>query len=170
MYKIMTKLHTAAENIYAFYMVTNDNGEVIEYSVATPEEAAEQALEILKQVGYADLRIIDDKSYYMDLIYGVKPLPIVNKYVLAVKGPGEITIDPETIEDIEENATVQVKVKFTTPVEAFHLIIDDKEYKTGMPKWITYQSLTEAEGILTFSGITRDHVVEIEIDDHIYNI
>ena len=170
MYKIMTKLHTAAENIYAFYMVTNDNGEVIEYSVATPEEAAEQALEILKQVGYADLRIVDDKSYYMDLIYGVKPLPIVNKYTLTVKGPGEITIDPETMEDIEENATVQVKVKFATPVEAFHLIIDEKEYKTGMPKWITYQSLTETEGILTFSGITRDHVVEIEIDDHIYNI
>lgn len=70
MYKIMTKLHTSAENIYAFYMVTNDKEEIVEYSVETPEEAAEQALEILKQVGYADLRIVDDKSYYLDLIYG----------------------------------------------------------------------------------------------------
>ncbi len=170
MYKIMTKLHTAAENIYAFYMVTNDNGEVVEYSVATPEEAAEQALEILKQVGYADLRIVDDKSYYMDLIYGVKPLPVVNKYTLTIKGPGEITIDSETIEDIEENATVQVKIKFTAPVESFHLIIDEKEYKTGLPNWINYQSLNDNEGILTFTGITRDHIIEIEIDNYIYSV
>ena len=51
-----------------------------------------------------------------------------------------------------------------------YYIIDDKEYKTGMPKWITYQSLTDTEGILTFSGITRDHIIEIEIDNYIYSI
>lgn len=170
MYKIMTKLHTAAENIYAFYMVTNDNGEVIEYSVATPEEAAEQALEILKQVGYADLRIVDDKSYYLDLIYGKKPEPKVNRYTLKVSGPESLTVDPELTENIEENSTVQVKLSFATPVESFHLIIDEKEYKTGLPKWINYQSLNDNEGILTFTGITRDHIIEIEIDNYIYSV
>lgn len=170
MYKIMTKLHTSAENIFAFYMVSNDNNEITEYAVATPEEAAEQALEILKQVGYADLRIVDDKSYYLDLIYGNRPEPKVNKYTLKVSGPESLTIDPEPIEDIEENSTVQVKLTFANPVESFHLIIDDKEYKTGLPKWVNYQSLSDEEGILTFTGITRDHIVEIEIDNYIYSV
>ena len=33
MYKIMTKLHTAAENIFGFYMVENDKEEKVEYQV-----------------------------------------------------------------------------------------------------------------------------------------
>lgn len=164
----MTRLHTAAENIYAFYMVTNDKGEIVEYSVGSPEEAAEQALEVLKEVGYADLRIVDDKSYYLDLIYGNKPLPAPNKYILKFEKTEGVEIEKEIIEDIEENATVRVKLTFTEAVQAFHLIIDGKEYKTGMPKWITYSALKDTEGILVLSGITRDHDIEIKLDKELY--
>lgn len=170
MYKIMTKLHTSAENIYAFYMVTNDKEEIVEYSVETPEEAAEQALEILKQVGYADLRIVDDKSYYLDLIYGKKPEPVENTYTLEIKCPAGMTADPSFIDEIKENATVQSTIEFDSSIISFHLIIDGKEYKTGLPKWISYESLSDTKGVFTFSGITRDHVIEIEVDEYIYSI
>ena len=61
MYKIMTKLHTSRENVFAFHMVVNDKDEKVEYAVNTPEEAAITALKLLGRVGYEDLRIVDDK-------------------------------------------------------------------------------------------------------------
>ena len=75
MYKVMTKLHTMRENVYAFHMITNEKGEKVEYEAETPEEAAETAISLLGRVGYEDLRIVDDKSYYIDLIYGKRPQP-----------------------------------------------------------------------------------------------
>ena len=49
-------------------MVVNDKDEKVEYAVNTPEEAAATALKLLGRVGYEDLRIVDDKSYYLDLL------------------------------------------------------------------------------------------------------
>lgn len=164
MYKIMTKLHTTADNIFAFYMIKNDNDALVEYSVNTTEEAAKQAMELLKEVGYSDLRIIDDQSYYLDLIYGKKPEPAENLYVLSFVEKEGVIITPNKITDIKENSTVQVDIEFTEPVESFHLIIDEKEYKTGLPNWIKYEDLEEQKGILYFTGITRDHLIEIVID------
>lgn len=164
MYKIMTKLHTSADNIFAFYMIKNDNDALVEYSVNTAEEAAKQAMELLKEVGYSDLRIIDDQSYYLDLIYGKKPEPSENLYVLNFIEKEGVTITPNKVTDIKENSTVQVNIEFTEPIESFHLIIDEKEYKTGLPNWIKYEDLEEQKGVLYFTGITRDHLIEIVID------
>jgi len=164
MYKIMTKLHTSRENVFAFHMITNDQDEIVEYGVATPEEAATTALELLGKVGYEDLRIVDDKSYYLDLIYGKKPIPEPNLYVLSYENIKGYTPDKEKIENIEEGATVSSLITFDNPTEAFHLIVDGKEYKTGNPAWIDYEVLSETEVKIIYSGITRDHVVEIIID------
>jgi len=165
MYKIMTKLHTSRENVFAFHMVTNDRDEIVEYGVLTPEEAAITALELLGRVGYEDLRIVDDKSYYIELIYGKKPIPEPNLYVLTYENIQGYIPDREKIEDIEEGATVSSLITFDTAVDSFHLIVDDKEYKTGNPAWITFDALSSTEVKITYTGITRDHRVEIVIDD-----
>lgn len=165
MYKIMTKLHTSRENVFAFHMTTNDQGETIEYGVLTPEEAAITALELLGRVGYEDLRIVDDKSYYLDLIYGKKPIPEPNLYVLTYENIEGYTPDAEVIDNIEEGATVSSLITFNGAVTAFHLIVDGKEYKTGNPTWITFEEISDTEVKVTYSGITRDHTVEIVIDE-----
>jgi len=165
MYKIMTKLHTSRENVFAFHMVTNDNDETVEYAVLTPEEAATTALELLGKVGYEDLRIVDDKSYYLDLIYGKKPIPEPNLYVLSYENIEGYAPDAERIENIEEGATVSSLITFGSEVTAFHLIVDGKEYKTGNPAWITFEEISETEVKITYSGITRDHTIEIVIDE-----
>jgi len=165
MYKIMTKLHTFKENVFAFHMCPNDRGEIVEYGVLTPEEAATTALELLGKVGYEDLRIVDDKSYYLELIYGKKPIPEPNLYILEYVNIEGYTPDKVKIEDIEEGATVSSLITFDTAVDSFHLIVDDKEYKTGNPAWITFDVLSDTEVKITYTGITRDHTVEIVIDN-----
>lgn len=166
MYKVMTKLHTGGnKNVFRFHMVTNDLGQTVEYAVNSLDEAAETALELLRKVGYDDLRIVDDKPYYLDLIYGVKPIPEPNLYTLEMICPKEVSAEPMKIEGIEENETVKVKLTWVGKMTAFHLIIDEKEYKTGLPKWISYEEISNTEGYLIFSGITRDHVIEIEVDE-----
>ena len=169
MYKIMTKLHTSRENVFAFHMVANDKDEIVEYGVLTPEEAAATALELLGKVGYEDLRIVDDKSYYLDLIYGKKPIPEPNLYVLTYENIEGYTPDKASIENIEEGATVSSLITFDGVISAFHLIVDGKEYKTGNPAWITFDEISDTEVKITYSGITRDHTVEIIIDDLIVN-
>lgn len=192
MYKIMTKLHTSKENVFGFHMVTNDNEEKVEYQVKTKEEAAETALDLLGRVGYEDLRIVDDQSYYLDLIYGKKPIPEENLYTLTIVGPSvlhaELKYDEPNVisysmgegnsigevintsavlkvEGIKENETVSTRISFDIPVQSFHLVINDKEYKTGLPKWISYEEENKNTGILSFHGITRDYIIEVIIDD-----
>ena len=172
MYKVMTKLHTRKENVFAFHMTTNDQGEIVEYGVLTPEEAAEKALELLGRVGYEDLRVVDDKSYYIDFIYGKKPIPEPNLYKITYVNIEGYTPDAEVIDNIEEGATVSSIITFENPeaMDAFHLIVDDKEYKTGNPKWINYEILSENQVKIIYSGITRDHTVEVIIDTDLFNI
>lgn len=165
MYKVMTKLHTGAKNVFRFHMVTNDEGQTVEFGVTSLEEAAEKALELLRTVGYDDLRIVDDKPYYLDLIYGKKPIPEPNLYTLQMVCPREVSVEPLRIDGILENETVKTKIEWVAPMGAFHLIIDGKEYKTGLPRWISYEEITKTEGILTFTGITRDHVIEVKVDE-----
>lgn len=166
MYKIMTKLHTTRENVFAFHMVYNDNNDLVEYAVNTPEEAAEEALKLLGRVGYEDLRIVNDDPYYLELIRGLKPTPEPNYYTLIVKGEG-VEVYKETTTDIVENSTVTVKVSFDAPVFTFHLIIDGEEYKDGNPDWVSYEEISETQGEYTFTGITSDHEVIIVIDEYI---
>ena len=110
------------------------------------------------------MRIVDDKSYYLDLIYGKKPIPEPNLYVLTYENIAGYTPDAEKIEDIEEGATVSSLITFGGPVNSFHLIVDGKEYKTGNPAWITFEEISETEVKIAYSGITRDHTIEIVID------
>jgi len=165
MYKIMTKLHTMRENVFAFHMTVNDQDEVIEYGVLTPEEAAETAIQLLGKVGYEDLRIVDDKSYYIDLIYGKRPVPEPNLYKIVYENINGYVPELEIIDNIEEGATVSSLITFNAAPESFHLIVDDKEYKTGNPRWINYEIISDTEVKIIYSGITRDHRVEIVIDD-----
>ena len=67
MYKIMTKLHTKAESVYRYYMIRNDQGELVDFETEDREEAAEVALELLRRVGYLDLRVVDEQPYYIDV-------------------------------------------------------------------------------------------------------
>ncbi len=166
MYKIMTKLHTQAGNIYAMHTVTDEDGEAIEYSVETPEEAAETALDLLKKVGYADLRIMDDQSYYLDLIYGIKPEPEEDTYTVTITGPDSLIADPALIEDISFGDTVESVITFSEVPESFHLIIDGEELQTGLPEWISYAEITNLSGTLTFADIEDNHVIEIVVDSY----
>lgn len=167
MYKIMTKLHTTRENVFAFHMVTNDKGETVEYSVTTLEEAADKALELLERIGYADLRIADDQSYYLDLIYGTKPVPEVKTYTVEIICPTGVTATPDLFTEVAENSTVRTQIDFEMPVKSFHLIIDGEEQKAGLPEWIEYNEISLLQGILTFTGITQDHIIEIVVDEEI---
>ena len=167
MYKIMTKLHTMKENVFAFHMVPSDRDPkaTVEYKVATLEEAKEMALTLLGRVGYEDLRIVDDKSYYLDLLWGKKPDPAQNLYRLVFVNNGEgYTADPYNKSDIEEEETVKVLIHFNSKPDSFHLVLDGKEYKTGMPEWISYEEIDDTSCYLYFNGITRDHEIEIIID------
>ena len=67
MYKIMTKLHTQTENVYRYYMIRNGQGKLVEFETEDREEAAEVALELLRQVGYLDLRVVNEEPYYIDV-------------------------------------------------------------------------------------------------------
>lgn len=171
MYKIMTKLHTMRENVFAFHMTTNDKDEIVEYGVLTPEEAADKATELLGKVGYEDLRVVDDKSYYIDFIYGKKPGYEPNLYKITYVNIKNYEPDFEVIDNIEEGATVSSIITFDNPaaVDAFHLIVDEKEYKTGNPKWINYETLSDDQVKITYSGITRDHTVEVIIDEDLFD-
>ena len=110
------------------------------------------------------MRILDDQSYYLDLIYGKKPIPEPNLYVLTYENIEGYEPDLEVIENIEEGATVVSTLIFDKATYQFHLIVDGKEYKTGNPAWINYEVISDVEVKITYSGITRDHTVEVIID------
>ena len=164
MYKILTKLHTATENIYAMHAVEDADGNMIEYTAETGEEAAEVALALLGKIGYEDLRIVDDQSYYLELIYGQKPEPPVEKYTINLITPDGVTCEPTIITDIEYGHNANTNVGFVTPPVSFHLIVDGEETLDGLPEWITYENITNTVGVLYFSNITANHNIEIVVD------
>ena len=67
MYKIMTKMHTKREGIYRFLMVENENKQLVEFETDSRQAAEEMALSLLKKVGYADLRVVNDEPYYLEI-------------------------------------------------------------------------------------------------------
>ena len=100
MYKILTKLHTSTENIYALHTVKDEDDNMIEYEAETGTEAAQEALKLLGQIGYEDLRIVNDESYYLDLIYGQKPEDPEEKYTIQFIYPDGVACEPEIISNI----------------------------------------------------------------------
>lgn len=67
MYRILTKLHTQSPSIYRFYTVVNEQGEIVEYGTNNAEEAVQVVHDILSKVGYADLKIVDDRAFYVNI-------------------------------------------------------------------------------------------------------
>lgn len=165
MYKILTKLHTSTENIYALHTIKDEDGNVIEYEAETGAEAAEEALKLLGRIGYEDLRIMDDQSYYLDLIYGQKPEPPEEKYTIQFIYPEGVACEPEIITDILYNSSVSATIAFTVAPLSFHLIVDGEDMTTGLPDWIVYNSINETVGTLTFVKVTANHTIEIVVDE-----
>ena len=64
--------------------------------------------------------------------------------------------------------SISAKINFNPAIQSFHLVINDKEYKTGLPSWIVYESIDDNSGKITFNGITRDYTIEVIIDDDIF--
>lgn len=67
MYKILTKMHTERDGVYRVYMIEDDKGCLVEYSTDNKDEVVSTALEILKRVGCADLKIVEDCPYYLEI-------------------------------------------------------------------------------------------------------
>ena len=63
MYKILVHLHTQAPGVYRFL---SQGG--LEFGTEDLEEAVIMAKQILKTVGYHDVKIVDDKDYYVKVI------------------------------------------------------------------------------------------------------
>lgn len=62
MYKILTHLHTQSPGVYRFLAAGGE-----EFATEDINEAALIAKEVLKKVGYDDVKIIDDKEYYIEV-------------------------------------------------------------------------------------------------------
>jgi hypothetical protein len=69
MYKILTHLHTQSPGVYRYHRVKNDKGEWVEYQTETLEDAEIEMLEILKNVGSCDIKVITEYPFYLDLHY-----------------------------------------------------------------------------------------------------
>lgn len=63
MYKILTHLHTQSPGVYRFLSAMGE-----EFASESLEETAAVAKEVLKNVGYDDVKIIDDKEFYVKII------------------------------------------------------------------------------------------------------
>ncbi len=62
MYKILTHLHTQSPGIYRFHVVDG-----VEFATENLDEAAAMAKEVLTKIGYDDIKIVDDKDFYIEV-------------------------------------------------------------------------------------------------------
>lgn len=62
MYKILTHLHTQSPGIYRFLMIDD-----VEFATDSLDEAAAMAKQVLTKVGYEDMKIVDDKDFYIEI-------------------------------------------------------------------------------------------------------
>lgn len=190
MYKILTHLHTHSPEVYRFYTV---NGEV--YATDSLDEVAKVSKEILKKIGYKDLKIVDDKDYYVEvtsysneeigtedierleqlldsvgtsnltlsnvgdyeteIVWGKKPEPETPKYKVNFEVPEGITVEPAKVE-VEEGNTASFKLSFEMEEYSFHLVVNEEDFKEGLPQWITYRADIKE---LTINNIHSDLAV-----------
>lgn len=170
MYKIFTKLNTNTNDIYRVCTIQNDNGKTVPYEADTAEKAADKAVTLLGEVGYDNLLIAEDKSYYMDLTYGTKVVVPQETYTLTYNNINFYTVDVNPITSIVSGSSVSSVINFTGNIKRFHLIIDGTNYSDGNPGWISYKEIdTSADYIqsliITYTGITKNHTIEIVIDE-----
>lgn len=190
MYKILTHLHTQSPMVYRFYA---QNG--VEYATDSLDEAKETAKEVLKKIGYKDLKIIDDKDFYIEVasysneeitdreidmleqllenvgtdnlklsnvgdyeievIWGKKPEMETPKYKVSFEVPEDMTVEPVEIE-VEEGNAASFKLSFETEEYSFHLVVNEEDFKEGLPQWIVYKAETKE---LTINDIHSDLAV-----------
>jgi hypothetical protein len=62
MYKILTRLCTRTHDVYRFLTIDGE-----EYATDSLDEVKEKTLEVLDKLGYENVRIVDDKDYYIDI-------------------------------------------------------------------------------------------------------
>ena len=168
MYRILTKLHTVAENIYAMHTIINDEGDRVLYGVETLEEAQDMAKKLLGRVGYEDLKIVNDGPYHIEVKDGVEPEQPQSFYSIEIlmdeENEIECTATPNLIENIVENSSVNTGLVFNGLIPSFHLIINGEESATGLPEWIDFRPLSATTGILYFNGVTDNYTIKIVID------
>ena len=210
MYKIMTKLHTQRDGIYRFLMTENEDGRLVEYTTESREEVEAMTLALLKKVGYADLKIVQDEPYYIEinnvldkevtsgdideaielmkemgyedvdlgddvtydvsLVWGNKPLPEQPKYIVRVEGPVELNYQPIVFEISGTCKQLEVPLSFAKGVKVFHLIVNGESFDKGIPDWIHYKHTSDVVGSLILSNVNQDYNIYIEVDAWIGDI
>lgn len=165
MYKIMTKLHTSNDNVFAYYTVINDQGKRVEYESDNLDTATQKALSILRNIGYGDIRVVDEYLLEPDITK-----PEEGKYMVTITGPEGFIASPSLFDDIEKNSSIVSTFTFPTCIDSFHLVIDGTEFKTGFPSWIDYIEINDRSCEITFNGITQNHNIEVVVDNYIYSI
>lgn len=73
MYKILTHLHTQSPSIHRYHMVQNDKGEWVDYQSDNLDDVEATAIELLKNIGYCDLTVVEEHPFYVDLYYQEDP-------------------------------------------------------------------------------------------------
>lgn len=167
MYKILSKIHTISNDIYEIYTILNDQGEKVEYGVATLEEARDKAKKILCKEGYCDLKIVEDSEYDIDIkdkeVQPAELLYTVN-FAMDEDSKDKCVITPEKIENIKKDASINVGLQFNEIIPSFHFTIDGQDCSAGIPDWITFEPLSATSGILYLNGITQNHNIVMTID------
>lgn len=164
MYRILTKLHTVADNVWAFHTILNEKEEKELYGAETYEEAQSMAEELLGRIGYEDIKIINDGPFYVSVVEGEKPVPEIATYKIEVAEIEGCTITPALVENIEEGGSANIGLTFEGIVPSFHLIINEEEYPEGLPAWIEFKALSATTGILYFNNIDKDYAIQIVVD------
>ena len=164
MYRILTKLHTVADNIWAFHNVLNDKEEKVLYGTDSYDDAQATAESILACVGYEDVKIVNDGPFYVSVVEGEKPVPEVATYKVEMVENERCVFTPTMIEDIKAGSSINIGLTFEEIVPSFHLIINEKEYTDGLPEWITFKALSATTGILYFNDINENYTIEVVID------
>lgn len=164
MYRILTKLHTVADNVWAFHTVLNKEEEKELYGTEAYEDAQAMAEELLGRIGYEDIKIVNDGPFYVSVVEGEKPVPEIPTYKIEMLEVEGCVITPALIENIKEGDSANVGLTFEGIVPSFHLIINEEEYSEGLPSWIEFKALSATTGILYFNNIDKDYLIQIVVD------
>lgn len=170
MYKIMVKLNTQSPNMYQVLTV---NG--AEYVAETLEEVKEKAKEILTHIGSNDVKIIDDKEYYVKVTdYFNEAIDYKDverlEQLLTSCGSGKVTLsnvgDYETAivwgkrpEVTPDRYNVEVNATDDIMVEPYSRVIEE-----GLSASF---NITLGEGVSSFHIIVNDEEFTTGLPDYI---
>lgn len=158
MYKILTHLHTQSPGIYRFLIIDGQ-----EYATNSLNAAMDKAEEILEQIGYRDIRIVDDQEFDINVGPDSGDEP-VETYKVIVDGPIELLNQPIEQDGILPGEEVTFPITFSRGVKVFHILINGKEQVQGIPQWIRYNSIDDMHGELIVSDIWNNLRITIVVD------